>query len=378
VVLLSAALIVRDEERLLEPCLRSIAALVDEIVVVDTGSTDRSVAIARAHGAQVHEVAWTGDFSAARNRALDLARGAWVLYIDADERARPCAPEAVRAQLMEPAYLGYRVLFHPRPGHTAYRELRLFRRDPRIRFRGVIHESMWPDVDAVRAADGGRIGESVLALDHVGYEGDQRPKHARNLPLLERALAADPGRIFSWCHLARIHEELGNEPAAQAAWDRALAVARAADPRHPDGCLAFAGAIRRGFARGDDVAALLDEASARYPTNLGLVWFRGRALLAAGQPAEAIPCFERLLAAGESGAIDRSWSYDERILGVFPHAALASAHWALARYEESCRHWAAAARADPTNLEYRAKLAACARLARRGATDPARALRAPR
>ncbi len=360
-MLLSAALIVRNEEPFLDTCLRSLAGLVDEIVVVDTGSTDRSVEIARAHGAHVHQVAWTDDFSAARNRALDAARGAWILYIDADERARAVSPEALRAQLVEPAYLGYRVLLHPRPGHTAYRELRLFRRDPRIRFRGIIHESMWPDVEAVRAADGGRIGESVLVLDHVGYEGDQDHKHARNLPLLERALAADPSRIFSWCHLARIHEERGDEPAARAAWDRALAAARAAHPRHPDGCLAFAAAIRRGLDRGADVSALLDEASARYPTNLALVWFRGRALLAAGRPAEAIPCFERLLAAGASGAFDPSWSYDERMLGVFAHAALATAHWRLARYEDSRRHWEAAARADPTNLEYRVKAAACAR-----------------
>src|SRR5688500_10397342 len=81
--LLSASLIVRNEERFLEACLRSLAGRADEIVVVDTGSTDRSRDIARDLGARVLDHEWADDFSAARNAAIDAARGAWILYIDA-------------------------------------------------------------------------------------------------------------------------------------------------------------------------------------------------------------------------------------------------------------------------------------------------------
>src|SRR4029077_18021100 len=87
-MLLSAAIIVKDEADHLDACLSSLHGLVDEIVVVDTGSTDGSVAVAERHGAVVAHEPWRGDFSAPRNRSLDLATGDWILYIDADERVR--------------------------------------------------------------------------------------------------------------------------------------------------------------------------------------------------------------------------------------------------------------------------------------------------
>src|ERR1700749_3060760 len=83
---ISAAMIVRDEEAVLEECLRSIRDEVDEIVITDTGSTDRSREIAAAFGARVLERPWDDDFSAARNHSLEAATGDFILYIDADER----------------------------------------------------------------------------------------------------------------------------------------------------------------------------------------------------------------------------------------------------------------------------------------------------
>lgn len=85
---ISAALIVRNEERYLEGCLASLAGNVDEVVVVDTGSTDNSTRIADNFCVKLLHRPWTGDFSAARNYALDAASGDWILYIDADVRLR--------------------------------------------------------------------------------------------------------------------------------------------------------------------------------------------------------------------------------------------------------------------------------------------------
>ena len=79
-------MIVRDEEKVLGDCLRSIRDHVDEIVITDTGSTDRSREIAGEFGARVLEQPLQDDFSAARNHSLDAATGDWILYIDADER----------------------------------------------------------------------------------------------------------------------------------------------------------------------------------------------------------------------------------------------------------------------------------------------------
>ncbi len=78
-------MIVRDEEEMLPRCLAAVADAVDEIIIVDTGSVDRTIEIARSFGAQVIEREWTGSFSDARNASFDAATGDWILYLDADE-----------------------------------------------------------------------------------------------------------------------------------------------------------------------------------------------------------------------------------------------------------------------------------------------------
>src|SRR5205823_1109121 len=84
-VQLSVCLIVKNEERFLAQSLKSVREIAQQIVVVDTGSTDRTVEIAKEFGAEVHSFTWCDDFSAARNVALEHATGDWVLALDADE-----------------------------------------------------------------------------------------------------------------------------------------------------------------------------------------------------------------------------------------------------------------------------------------------------
>jgi glycosyltransferase involved in cell wall biosynthesis len=93
---ISACLIVKDEERHLDRCLSSLQGIVDEIVVVDTGSTDGTLEIAQSHGAVIGSFDWCDDFSAARNASLDLATGDWVLWIDADEALTPESASSIR------------------------------------------------------------------------------------------------------------------------------------------------------------------------------------------------------------------------------------------------------------------------------------------
>ena len=86
---ISLVMIVKNEERSLEKCLRSAASLVDEMIIADTGSTDGTKAIAERMGARVWDYKWTNDFSAARNYALSHSSGDWNLILDADEILRP-------------------------------------------------------------------------------------------------------------------------------------------------------------------------------------------------------------------------------------------------------------------------------------------------
>jgi len=363
-MLFSAALIVKNEEKLLEQCLRSLQGLVDEIVVVDTGSTDRTQAIALEYGARLYDFKWRNDFAAARNHALNQVRGQWVLYIDADERVRPGQDAQLRGKLEDPAFFAYTVHLHPRPAATAYSELRIFRNDPRIRFRGRIHENIRPGIDLYRSQLGGQIGTSGLTIDHEGYESDQHRKHQRNLPLLRMALREEPDRVYCWCDLANIYAALGKDRNAKKAWKRALDIVRGKKRLRADDCLPYLGLAQWKLKSRQDPLPLLKEALSRFPANLQLHWLRGKALMASNQFEEAISVFDHLIACGKTGHYDHSISYDQRLLEELPLSHLAVCHFQLKDYAASGRYFELAAKSAPENLEYRVKLELCTKLDR--------------
>jgi glycosyltransferase involved in cell wall biosynthesis len=364
--LLSAALIVRDEERFLPRCLASVKDLVDEIVVVDTGSIDRSREIAGDFGARVHEFAWIDDFAAARNESLGHAAGDWILYIDADEAVQPVERAALQPLLEDGDAVGHYVMLQPRPGFTAYRELRLFRNHASIRFRGAIHENIWPAVRRYQARHGGHIHQSPLVLEHLGYEGDQRRKHLRNLPLLEKRLARRPQHVFSWCHLARIRLALGEGALAEQAWTRALDIVRKKKHDLPEDSLPYAGLVDWQVSQGRDARPLLAEGRRLFPDNVQLEWLEARILMMEGRFAEAVPLFERFVRIGETGEHDRTISYDIRLFGVLAYDALATCFFRLGKYGESRRYYELAARAEPATREYAVKRDLSAHLERSG------------
>jgi glycosyltransferase involved in cell wall biosynthesis len=348
-------MIVRDEEAVLEECLRSILGVADEIVVVDTGSTDGSKRIAERFGARVVDFPWRDDFSAARNEALAHARGGWILYIDADERLRPPRRSDLDALLGDDAVVAYTVLFRPQRGYTRYREYRIFRNDPRVRFRGAIHETMLPALRAVAAADGQRIAHSDLAIDHVGYDGDQGRKHRRNLPLLRARLAEDPGHVFSWHHLGRTLAALGDADGAAEAWRRGIEAVRRGEEAGVADSLPYGSLLRHELDRGRLTPGLLEEALDRFPGNHLLAWLKGRVLIAQARFAEAIAVFDALAAVDAEAYFDEAIAYDVRIFGPWALDALGLCCFRLGRFADSARYYALAEAAAPEGSEYRAK-----------------------
>jgi len=366
-VLLSAAIIVRDEAEHLDACLASLEGLVDEIVVVDTGSSDASVAVARRHGAVVGHEPWQADFATPRNRSLDLASGEWILYVDADERVRPGDHGALRRHLAAATdHVSFRVRFVPRVHWTPYREFRLWRHRPDIRFTGAIHESMLPAISEVARRDGLRIDDldavapDGLTIEHLGYEGDQSHKHDRNEPMLRAALATNPDRTFLYDHLARIYEDRGEPERARATWREGIEVARRRAMEHPDDRLLWINLLVHAVARDDpdgDVAVLIGEAQARYPGNPAVEFATATHELATGDPARAARRLEQLIALDLDAIIATGSAYDARIFGEWAWNALGLCRFQLHDPAGAAAAFGQAEAAAPGNEAYRTRRA---------------------
>ena len=352
--MLAAILIVLDEEHFLPGCLSSLEGLVDEIVVVDTGSTDRSREIARSFGCKVIDFAWCDDFSAARNAAIDHASQGWMLYIDADERVRPADSHAIRQELDAPDLLAATVRFRPRTGCTDYREHRLLRRDPRIRFHGAMHEGYYADARRLVDAGVGRIGTSRLALDHLGYDGDQSHKLARNLRLLRKQILADPARVYLRWHLGSVLRDLGDPEAAEAAWVEGAALARQAGTRSGEAALCATELGWLAFTQGRDPAPAIAEGLALHPGNWSLLWLKGKHRLDMGDADGARPILEALASVDPDALVDEV-AYDRRIFGAVPLAELAEDAFRRRDYAGSADLFARALHLAPDRLEYAVK-----------------------
>ena len=194
---LSVCMIVKNEERFLAQALRSVRGVAHQVIVVDTGSTDHTVAIAREHGAEVHHFQWNDNFSDARNFALEHARGDWVLSLDADEELTPESIEKLWQDLAAPNRLAYRI---PLRNHIDTADgvsyvPRLFRNAPGLCFIGRVHEQVFTSVIVRQNQWQMESPMGTTLLMHYGYDPEvkkEKNKVKRNLDLLERAVLEMP------------------------------------------------------------------------------------------------------------------------------------------------------------------------------------------
>ncbi len=208
-IVLSACMMVKNEEEMLSRCLSSIKDHVDEIVVVDTGSTDRTVEIAQGFGARIYHHPWENDFSKHRNQSISYARGQWIFIIDADEECvvgsqRTLKNEIALAEEGQIDSLVMRVKNAMSGGmETVCNDsIRVFRNNGMIRYEGIVHNNL----------EGfSNTGASLTQILHYGYDQgteSAKKKFERTATLLKKQIADDYNNAAAHMYLSSSYASL--------------------------------------------------------------------------------------------------------------------------------------------------------------------------
>ena len=288
---ISVCMIVRNEEATLARCLSSLSDLASQLVVVDTGSQDRTVEIARSFGAEVYHFQWVDDFSAARNESLRHARGEWVFWLDADDELSPQAVAQIKnavASGQADAYVCRVVSQLPDGTEDIVPHTRIFRNGLGLRFQGRVHESVWTDV----IAKGLKALDTDIVIVHHGYETNWavlRSKHERNLAYVEKELERYPDNPGLLCYFGVAKIGLGDLVAGEAALQRVLELP-SIDVRFDSFRFwAWASLVRLSIARGEDERArqMLDRALGEFPGHPYFLAWKGDMAFQSGELSEA-------------------------------------------------------------------------------------------
>ena len=299
-IVLSLCMIVRDNARTIGAALESIRPWVDEMVVVDTGSSDDTPAICARLGARVSHFTWVDDFAAARNESLRLARGRWLFWMDSDDTIDPDCGRRLRElarAAADPSVLGFVVQVRcPGIGDgdvTVVDHLKLVRNHAEIRFEFRIHEQVLP---AIRRL-GGEVGWTDLFVTHSGYDHSpdgQARKLERDLRLLHLDLGERPEHPFVLFNLGMTYADAGR-PGDAADYLRRSIAAAGPNESHLRKAYALLAGCEDRQGRTDTALAVCDEGLTRFPLDAELRFRRGMLLHAVGRLREAAAAYEDVL-----------------------------------------------------------------------------------
>ncbi|MEX0704699.1 MAG: glycosyltransferase [Planctomycetales bacterium] len=339
---LSLCMIVRDNERTIRPCLESIRPWVDEMVVVDTGSKDRTPEICRELGARVSFFPWCDDFSAARNASLAAARGEWIFWMDSDDTIPPECGRKLRQLARgphEPDVLGHVMQVHcPGPDGgddlTVVDHVKLIRNRPDLRFEGRIHEQI---LGAIRRA-GGDVRWSDVFVVHSGSDqtpAGRRGKLERDFRLLKLDLAERPEHPFVLFNLGMTHADAQQHDEAIDFLVRSIRVSQPGESHLRKAYALLVGCFSES-GRHEQAWDTCREALERFPNDKELLFRSGTLHQRNGELREAERAFRRIL---DDRAERHFTSIDVGVVGHKARHNLALVYEGCGRHVEAEREW---------------------------------------
>jgi glycosyltransferase involved in cell wall biosynthesis/Tfp pilus assembly protein PilF len=302
---ISLCMIVKNEERFLAECLESLKDVVDEINIVDTGSTDRTVEIARSYGAKIEFREWRNDFSWARNESLAMATKRWIIVLDADEELERESIPLLRSIRTVPAdvaavYIDIVNLIDDQTGAStmSHRLLRLFPNTPRLRYTQRIHESL--SLDETGKGLNGVI--SPIRILHKGYTAEMlkaRGKDTRNRPLVAAEYEENSDDLFAMFNFGNAAICAGNTDVGIACLERMLELADAPKIYFPLAYVMLAQAYAEALADNDRGLDAIERGLAIFSLDAGLIFTKGQILAKQGKTAEARELYHQALSLRE-------------------------------------------------------------------------------
>jgi hypothetical protein len=325
---LSVCLLTRNEENNIARAIRSVRGVADQVVVADTGSSDRTVQIAADLGVKVCQVAWQEDFAAARDFALSQATADWILWLNPDEELPPISQPVVRDCLAREDVFGYYVFVHElvkadQPGtFSETTQLRLFRRRPQLRSIGRLHPSFVPPLEELAKQEGKQVTLSEIRLQRHAYLSPLTPAKLRwATRLLELELRDRPGQLHYLIEYGRtlllLNDPKGHEILAEAI-EQILPVRSAPSAPLPEVqrlleyVLTASPAQSRSRLTREEGC---DLALRWFPHSPGILWRIAETFFQRSDFRRAAELLERLEQCRTSGSYDRSESFDPAILG---------------------------------------------------------------
>jgi FkbM family methyltransferase len=300
--LISLCMIVRNNAGIIRACLESIKPWVDEMIVVDTGSTDDTPRIAAELGARVFHMPWPYSFSIARNESIRHARGRWIFWMDSDDTiSEECGRRLRQLVLNEtsPATFGYVMQVHcPGRGNdgadeiTVVDHVKLFRNRPDLRFEHRIHEQILPAINRA----GGTVEFTDIHVVHSGYDHSpegQRRKLERDLDLLHRELEEMPRHPFTLFNLGMTYTDVKRYDEALEFLQQCLQFSHPGDS-HVRKVYAYVVACHQGKSDMDRAAAACQEGLGLFPLDAELRFRNANLLHLRGQLAEAVAAYHDL------------------------------------------------------------------------------------
>ena len=344
----SLTMIVKDEEENLPACLQGLRELFHEIVVVDTGSTDRTKEVAVSLGARVFDFPWVDSFAVARNEALLHATGNWIFWLDADDRIDEGNHAKLRALFKDlpddmVAY-SMKCLCPPDPVHgtaTSVDHIRLFRNHPNMRWEYRVHEQILPSVRRLKGA----VRWADVTIRHVGYQDPalRRRKLERDLRLLQMEDAEKPDHPFTLFNLGMVFQELGQVREALARFQRSLERSEPGDSIVRK-LYALIVQCHRNLGETQPALAACQAGRGHYPEDCELLFQQALLLLETRNPAEAERCFLHLLEKREGAHFA---SLDLGLQGYKARHNLAVLYYEQGRLAEAEAQWRAALAEQP-------------------------------